>query len=169
MQNAPSHHRTGTDTKTLKRHKIKAVPAESWPKTAKKTRHLAMAGFLFHENRRCYGETGADVVDADEKVVGPACVPFWFATVIATPAITAAAPIPINRVPVPISSAGFTPAGLPGANAPSAAKAALPTIVATVTAATTLLKPNIGFPRLSDGGYLSEALSQVNRPLSIPF
>src|SRR5438045_2863509 len=49
--------------------------------------------------------------------------------------------------PVLKSWAGFTPAGFPGAKAPSAAKAEEPIIVATVTAATTDLKPDIGFPR----------------------
>jgi hypothetical protein len=57
-------------------------------------------------------------------------------------------------VPLSISSAGLTPAGLPGAKAPSAAKADEPTNVATVTAATTLLKPNIAIPRLSMAGIL---------------
>jgi hypothetical protein len=122
-----------------------------------------MAGFLIQQETDCYGVGAAEVVDGDAKVVTAERSPLWFETVMATPAMTAAAAMPTSKVPVPISSAGFTPAGLPGAKAPSAAKAALPTIVATVTAATTLLKPNIGFPRLSNGRYLSEAASQVNR------
>ena len=81
------------------------------------------------------------------KVLGALRSPLWFETVMATAVMTAAAPIPIISVPVPISWAGFTPAGLPGVSARSAAKAEEPTIAATVTAATTLLRPCIGFPR----------------------
>jgi len=86
-------------------------------------------------------------VDGGAKVLGALRSPLWFETVMATAAMIAAAPSPISRVPVPTSCADFTPAGLPGAKARSAAKAEEPTIAATVTAATTLLKPCIGFPR----------------------
>ena len=111
----------------------------------------------------------AFVVAGAKVEVAGARSPLWLLTVMATPAIMAA-PAPARiRVPVPISWAWFTPAGLPGAKAPSAAKAEEPIIVATVTAATTDLIPNIGFPRYLMPGYLSEAQTQVNRAFRIPF
>src|SRR6266567_4317679 len=115
-----------------------------------------MAGFCQSAgNRRYYGEiTGVALVVAGAKFVGPLRSPLWLVTTMAIAVITAAAPRPIISVPLSISSAGLTPAGLPAVRAPSAAKAEEPIIVATVTAATTLLKPNISFPPLYDGGYL---------------
>jgi hypothetical protein len=102
-------------------------------------------------------------------LVATARSPLWFDTVIATAARTAAAPAAISSVPLPISCAVFTPAGLPGANVPSAAKAEEPTIVTTVIAATTLLKPNIGFPRLFDARILVRSCNPSQRPFPDSF
>src|SRR5258706_6210797 len=107
-----------------------------------------MAGF--YNSLKKYRDYGAVLlVVAGAKLVGPLRSPLWCETTMATAAMMAAAPRPIYSVPLSISSAGLTPAGLPGARAPSAAKADEPIKVATVTAATTLLKPNIAIPRLS--------------------
>src|ERR1044071_725067 len=104
-----------------------------------------MAGFWkLSRDYRYYG--AMDVVDGFAKVLAALVPgPLLLETAMATPVMIAAAPTPIMMVPLPISWAGLTPAGRPGAR--SAAKAEEPTIAATVTAATTFFRLNIGFPR----------------------
>jgi hypothetical protein len=96
-----------------------------------------------------------DVADvaAGAKVLGElnGSWPLFCETTIAIAVMMAAAPPAMISVPVPILSwALSTPAGLPGAKDMSAAKAEEPIIVATVIAATTPLKRNIGFPPFSE-------------------
>jgi len=105
---------------------------------------------LFFTNRP-QGEV-AEVLAGAKVLAAPLLLlVLLFETTIAIAVMMAAAPAPMISVPVPILSwALSTPAGLPGAKDTSAAKAEEPIIVATVTAATTLLIPNIGFPPLSE-------------------
>src|ERR1700727_692832 len=103
-----------------------------------------MAGFAGILRNQSYGVT-AEVVAVAKVLAAPLLLLLlWFETVIATAAMIAAAPRPMISVPLPISSwALLTPAGLPGPRDTSAAKAEEAIIVATVAAATTVLKPNI--------------------------